>query len=251
MADQRNIKNIDSLIYLYFNFGLIYDDIAFVLAENHGIEISTRHLKRRLSHLEDVVDFIKEEVKGPGLLHGYRIMFEKCRDRGLQVKKETVRFIMKEIDPEGVEIRASKRLVRRAYFAKGPNYIWHIDGYDKLKPFGLCISGSIDGFSRSIIWLNVYNTNNNPRIIGGYFLESVKQIRGSPCIVRGDCGTENGHVRDFQTFFHRNSSFGNVYMSGASTCNQRIESWWGFLSRECTQFWIELFCSMEEEGLYN
>ncbi|KAJ8302239.1 hypothetical protein KUTeg_021226 [Tegillarca granosa] len=158
---------------------------------------------------------------------------------------------MQETDPEGVEIRASKRLVRRAYFAKGPNYISHIDGYDKLKPFGLCISGSIDGFSSRIIWLNVYNTNNNPRIIGRYFLESVKQIRGSPCIVIGDCGTENGHVRDFQTFFHRNSSFGNVYMSGASTCNQRIESWWGFLRRECTQFWIELFRSMEEEGLYN
>jgi hypothetical protein len=22
---------------------------------------------------------------------------------------------------------------------KGPNYIWHIDNYDKLKPFGICI----------------------------------------------------------------------------------------------------------------
>ncbi|KAJ8302230.1 hypothetical protein KUTeg_021217 [Tegillarca granosa] len=96
MADQRNIKKIDSLINLYFNFGLIYDDIVFVLAENHGIKISTRHLKRRLSRLnlrrrqyslEDVVDFIKEEVKGPGLLHGYWILFAKCRDRGLQVKK--------------------------------------------------------------------------------------------------------------------------------------------------------------------
>ncbi|KAJ8309729.1 hypothetical protein KUTeg_011594 [Tegillarca granosa] len=46
-------------------------------AENYGIKISTRHLKRRLSrlnlrrrqysNLEDVVDFMKDEVKGPGL----------------------------------------------------------------------------------------------------------------------------------------------------------------------------------------
>ncbi|KAJ8303662.1 hypothetical protein KUTeg_018772 [Tegillarca granosa] len=34
---------------------------------------------------------------------------------------------MQEIDPEGVEIRTPKRLVRRAYFAKGPNCIWHIN----------------------------------------------------------------------------------------------------------------------------
>ncbi|KAJ8317511.1 hypothetical protein KUTeg_005415, partial [Tegillarca granosa] len=68
------------------------------------------------SNLEDVVDLIKEEIKGPGLHHGYRIMLAKCRDR--------------EIDPEGVEIRTPKRLVRRAYFAKGPNCIWHIDRYD-------------------------------------------------------------------------------------------------------------------------
>ncbi|KAJ8301724.1 hypothetical protein KUTeg_020711 [Tegillarca granosa] len=54
---------------------LIYDHLVFVLAENNGIKISTRHLKR-----QDVVDFMKEEIKGPGLHHGYRIMFAKCRD---------------------------------------------------------------------------------------------------------------------------------------------------------------------------
>ena len=29
---------------------------------------------------------------------------------------------------------------------KGPNYIWHADGYDKLKPFGITIHGCIDGW---------------------------------------------------------------------------------------------------------
>ena len=90
------------------------------------------------------------------------------------------------------------RLERRSYSVPGPNFILHIDGYDKLKPFGLCISGCIDGFSRKIIWLNVYNTKYNPRIIGGYFLEAVREYGGCPRVVRGDFGTENGHVRDFQ-----------------------------------------------------
>ena len=29
---------------------------------------------------------------------------------------------------------------------QGPNYIWHVDAYDKLKPYGMSISGCIDGY---------------------------------------------------------------------------------------------------------
>ena len=28
-----------------------------------------------------------------------------------------------------------------------PNFLWHCDGYDKLKPFGIAIHGCIDGYS--------------------------------------------------------------------------------------------------------
>ena len=128
------------------------------------------------------------------------------------------RLILRELDPNGVAARLSRRLERRTYTVPGPNSIWHIDGYDKLKPFGLCISGCIDGFSRKIIWLNVYNTNNNPIIIRGYFLESVKNL--CPCVVRGDYGTENGLVRDFQNLFWNNTAPNSSlpsYIDGSST----------------------------------
>ena len=29
---------------------------------------------------------------------------------------------------------------------KSPNYVWHADGMDKLKPFGFAIHGCIDGY---------------------------------------------------------------------------------------------------------
>ena len=29
---------------------------------------------------------------------------------------------------------------------KGPNYVWHMDRYDKLSPYGLAIHGCIDGY---------------------------------------------------------------------------------------------------------
>ena len=77
---------------------------------------------------------------------------------------------------------------------KGPNYIWHIDGYDKLKPYGFCVHGAIDGYSRRIMWLEVGRSNNNPRLVVSYFLDCVKALGGTPRIIRGDQGTENVNV---------------------------------------------------------
>ena len=73
---------------------------------------------------------------------------------------------------------------RCVHHACRPKFIWHIDG--------LCINGCICGFSRKIIWLNVYQTNNDPKIIGGYVLD-VKVIGGCPLEIRTDYGTENRH----------------------------------------------------------
>ena len=32
---------------------------------------------------------------------------------------------------------------------QGPNFIWHADGYDKLKPFGITIHAAIDGYNNN------------------------------------------------------------------------------------------------------
>ncbi|KAH3692664.1 hypothetical protein DPMN_193818 [Dreissena polymorpha] len=178
--------------------------------------------------MASVTHFIQNELLQSVQLHGYRMMAARCKESGLNVRMEDVRIILLHLDPVGVSLRRPRSIRRRAYYASGPNFIWHFDGYDKLKPFGLCISGCICGFSRRLIWLNVYHTNNNPRVIGGYYLEAVKIKGGCPRFVRGDYGTENGHVRNFQTFFRRDSpDHDRSYIDRASTANQRIESWWG------------------------
>ena len=255
--DDRYARN--ALIKIYYDLGMRSKDIRYILVTTHGIIISERHLKRVLKslnlgrrvydNLAEVVEFIQTELQASGQLHGYRMMHAKCQQRGINVRMDDVRLILQQLDPEGVALRRARRLRRRAYFARGPNFIWHLDGYDKLKPFGLCINGCICGFSRNIIWLNVYNTNNNPKVIGGYFLEVVKECGGCPCIIRADYGTENGHVRDFQTFLRRNGTDDMVeraYIDGASTANQRIESWWGQLRKQNANFWIELLHGLQE-----
>ena len=83
---------------------------------------------------------------------------------------------MKVADPEGLKKRFGNRLKKRVYKNPGPNYCWHEDGYDKIKQFGFAIHGCIDGCSRKIIWLEVSNTNNDPKVIASYFLNAIKKL---------------------------------------------------------------------------
>jgi hypothetical protein len=93
----------------------------------------------------------------------------------LVVDQETVRGLLHIIDPEGIEYRKKRRLRRRVYSNKGPNSVWHIDGYDKLSRYGIKIHGCIDGFSRQIIWLKAGVSNKNQNIIVHYYIESIRQ----------------------------------------------------------------------------
>ena len=254
-----NRADRDALVMMYFDLGMTQAEIAFTLAAKHGLVLSTRQLRRDLVRLKcrrrsyddigEVIVHIQEELRGSGQLKGYRMMTETCRDAGVSVRKEDVRHILRALDPEGVTQRQSRRLQRRAYYAKGPNYIWHFDGYDKLKPYGLCISGCIDGFSRRLIWTTVHHTNNDPHVVGGYFLEAVRELGGAPRRIRSDCGTENGCVRDYQKLLrqdHQDEHALVPYKNGTSTSNQRIESFWCMLLRLCTHYWIQYFKSMQD-----
>jgi len=59
------------------------------------------------------------------------------------------------MDPEGV-LQSKRKNSKNANIAfQCPGHMWHLDGYDKLKPCGIPIIGCIDGFSRKVIWLKV------------------------------------------------------------------------------------------------
>ena len=174
-------------------------------------------------------------------------MYQKCISNGFKVRRDDVRMILSALDNEGVRLRRGRRIRRREYFSKGPNFIWHIDGYDKLMPFGFGIHGCIDGFSKKIIWLNVYRTNSDPTIVGMYFVDAVEKMQGCPKFVRADLGTENALVKQCQVVLTRRV---NSFLEGTSTGNQRIESLWGHLRRQCVQSYMNLFHSIQDEGSF-
>jgi len=47
-------------------------------------------------------------------------------------------------------------------------------------PYGLCIHGGIDGFSRLLLWLSVYKTNNDPKVVVGHYMESAETAEKCP-----------------------------------------------------------------------
>ena len=252
-TDEGPIVGRDDLVVRYFNLGLNNTEIVLFLSLGRGLIMSIRQLKRILRNLhlkrrsvqsysDEIIDALESDLKGSGSSIDYRQMHHRLKiDHGLLINRETVR-------------KALKLLKRRIYRAKGPIFIWHIDGYDKLQPFGFSIHGGIDGFSRKILWLEVGHTNKNPKVIAHYFVNCVQQVGGLPRIVRADAGTENVNVSGIQRFLRRNDedSFGGEesFMYEKSTFSQRIESWWSFLRKSFAGCWMEFFKNMREDGEY-
>ena len=235
-----------------------------MLDKNHGHKSSYSTLLRRLKSYglnriqkaeEDDEGFlrtahnrIEEIVNGPVSCGGYRTCWHTLEMEGIRVPRTFVQFALKEIDPYGCEQRKKHRLSRRVYKNDGPNYAWHIDGYDKLKPWGFPIHGAIDGFSRKVIWLNVTRSNNSPNNIASFYISTVQTYGGCPVELVNDLGTENGLAASMQCFFQNNT---DAHRYVPSPRNQRIESWWSHFSKSRSSWWREYFSNLESHNIYD
>lgn len=259
------LETKEGLIRYYFGKGFQYDTILQFLEKHHGVKMCVRTLQSRLEEYglkrkrlsedeEQIRAAIAIEADGPGCLQGYRSMWHCLRLKyKIFARRSTVQRLLREMDPVGSSMRRNHRFKRRQYVNPGPNWCWHVDGHDKLKPFGFPIHGCIDGFSRRIMWLRVTRTNNNPYVIGKYFLECVREHGCCPTIVQTDCGTENGVMSSMQCYFRQNynDEFADLraHRYGTSTSNQRIECWWSFFSRNRGQWWVDFFKDLREQGI--
>ena len=166
----------EEVIRYYFSRKYEYNTILDFLEQHHDIKMSKRTLLNRLKEydltrgnceIDEAVirDHIRKELEGPGSLLGYRAMWRKLHLKyGIDVPRSVVEILLRQMDPEGTRLRQAHKLKRRQYINPGPNYCWHADGYDKVKPYGLPIHGCIDGFSRRVIWLKLEMSNNNPKV---------------------------------------------------------------------------------------
>ena len=118
-------------IKYYFSCGDDYNEILLFLSKHHNCKMSCSTLLRRLEdyglqrrHLvgprfentfQRVQARIRELVNGPGSSMGYRAIWHCLKINGLNVPRIIIQDLLKEIDPEGTELRRKHRLKRRVY----------------------------------------------------------------------------------------------------------------------------------------
>ena len=77
--------------------------------------------------------------------------------------------------PKGLEARGpvgkKKTNPKGSFTTKGPNWVHSLDGHDKLmgyqnSTFPLAVYGCIDTASRKLLWLRIWVTNSDPKVIG-------------------------------------------------------------------------------------
>ncbi|KAJ8678334.1 hypothetical protein QAD02_014121 [Eretmocerus hayati] len=214
-----------------------------------------------LLSVQDYFNFRKHEVdvfisftEGPGKLIGYKAMWQRLRKKfRINVKQRTVAHLLLLLDPEGVERRKKGKMKRRSYRVLGPHWLWHIDGYDKLKRFGFAIHGCVDGFSRRVMWLHVASTNNKPEVIAYYYLNLLKEIGFMPTIIRSDRGTENTVIDTIHMAlrWHHDDEHAGIesFYKGKSTANERVEKYWRQLRNHSCEWYIRTFKAMQDQNI--
>ena len=200
-------------------------------------------LDRRLRHfhifytdrnvtVDEVKEAVGKELQGPGQLLGYRALHQKIRQEHLlNVPRDLVYAVMQELDPEGLESRAvgvKNKKKKQCFTARGPNWVHSVDGHNKLMgfqndTFPLAIYGSIDTASRKLLWLRIWTTNREPRLIGRWYLEYLYESKVIPSYLRMDRGTETGIMATMHAFLrqhHGDMDPTETVIYGPSTANQ-------------------------------
>ena len=138
------MSGYEESIIRYFCEGFSYMEMIELLNRSHNIAISLSTLKRflrnndlrrrPLPHLscsaEQLKNAIENQLNSSAAQLGYRRMHKVLLNQGLLCRRTDVRLMLKDLDPENVDLRRKRRLRRRKYVNPGPNHTWHIDGHD-------------------------------------------------------------------------------------------------------------------------
>ena len=149
--------------------------------------------------MDEVEEAVTWEMEGPSRLLGYRAMQKKRRKvHNLRVPRDLVHAVMYNVDPVSLEERAPcfKRKKKKGNFTtRGTNSVHSLDGHDKLmgyqnSTFPTAVYGCFDTCSRKLLWVKVWMTNNDPNVIGRFYLEHLFNTKEMVSIIRVDKGTE-------------------------------------------------------------
>ena len=184
-----------------------------------------------------------------GSFMGYRQLTRRLRRKcDLKVRRDTVMRALSIIDPEGVERPKKCALKTRRYGTPGPNFLQHVDGWDKRSPFGIFIHGAVDGFSRRILRLEVNSTNKYPNVIAFHYLTTVQELEG---VAIGEQKIQSLEVFNSFSMARR----GRFWWKGKFSGGQKFwESAYRSLVVQIREggggWWMNLFKDLRDTGFY-
>jgi hypothetical protein len=123
----------------------------------------------------------------------------------------------------------------------GPDWLWYLDGHDKLARFGIKIYRYIDAYSRKIIWFYVGSSNRTQVSVLRQYLYTVKVVGYYFNFIRSNKEREILIMADAHYYFYHTAYFNDptildevfnqIYLSdyyiyGKSTGNIRIKRLW-------------------------
>jgi hypothetical protein len=275
-----------ALVGQLYHHNVSYSDsqIAEVLQSEYNQPTSTRQVMeirrregwwRRLDVFEDrafrqlqtteQVQLLLEE--GSVRQYGRRQLITRlCRERGFRGQGRDVRWALHTLDSHGVFLRTRgfTRNRRENFTTDGPDYMWCLDGHDKLARWGIEIYGCVDAYSRKIIWFYVGHSNRTSLSVFCQYLQAIRSRGLCPAILRSDHGTETPMMADAHYYFYwfhhyfcgatdeelESLHFLDSYIYGPSTGNIRIEGSWNLMIMSVTNAWMDLFRFLTVQGLF-
>ncbi|KAL4972933.1 hypothetical protein BDW66DRAFT_169115 [Aspergillus desertorum] len=229
-----NLEPYRDEISTLYKSGKSPPDIAMLLGNRYGIQVSERTIKTRLSiwgirktnrtaSNDTQVGLSENEI-----LHVLQLEGWNTQPRTLKYVRHQKGLLRRTVNPIADQAEV-ERVLNQLHtdvatgqiegYGKGKLYqhfknkgflIGSCYGYLKLAPYGIEIYAAVDAYSRYIIWIYIGISSRTAVSILRQFLDTVNIAQQQPCFVRSD----------------RELGIGDCYLYGTSTTNQRIEAWW-------------------------
>ncbi|KAM4058217.1 hypothetical protein HRG_014567 [Hirsutella rhossiliensis] len=181
--------------------------------------------------------------------HGRNYLYTYMRQQHHIISRDALYAEYRDFTPENVRERWGRtRYTRRDFSIHGPDWVWSIDGYDKLKNWGFEIYAGIDAYSRYITWFYCGFSSSTSWNVAKQYLHVLNQRHAMPRILRSDHGNETSLLCGIHYYLSGMRTkeqgsdlvpiaFGDCWYFGRSIHNTRIESWWHRLGSNRAGFW--------------
>ncbi|KAI4211630.1 MAG: hypothetical protein LQ351_005533, partial [Letrouitia transgressa] len=214
-------------------------------------------VERKQALQEMMQEVVQQEIQ-KGNIQGYGrgLVYNHFRRQGYIFPRDKLFSLYRTLLPDVVDRRKRDLQRRRGeYIVPGPNFLWSIDGYDKLKAYGIEIYAGLDAYARYITWIYVGISNRTQICVLSQYLSTVGAFNQQPRFVRSDRGGETTLLasahHQLQQKYQPEIQFGDCYLYGTSTANQRIEAWWGQMTHSQLFKWRDFFSLLLPEGFFS